>query len=51
MRDNWKVQWSDKDGLINEFQKHKAKYLDRAWKVPDDRPHSRRDFRVYVIGQ
>jgi hypothetical protein len=49
--DNWKIQWSDKKGLINEFQKHKAQYLDRAWKVPDDRPHSRSDFRVYVIGQ
>ena len=48
--DNWKIPWSDKKGLINEFQKRKAQYLDRAWMAPDD-PGSRRDFRVYVIGQ
>jgi hypothetical protein len=47
VEDDWKIDWSNSEAVIAEFQKRKMQYFDRAWKAPD----SRGDFRVYVIGQ
>jgi hypothetical protein len=43
--DNWKKEWSDKRGLIAEFQRRKADYLERASKAPE----SGGAFKVYVM--
>jgi hypothetical protein len=43
--DNWGKEWKDKKGLIEEFQKRKGDYLERAAKAPE----TGGAFKVYVM--
>jgi hypothetical protein len=43
--DNWKIEWRDKRGLVEEFKKRRGAYVEDASMAVD----SGGEFKIYVI--